>query len=86
MGDLVDEKGERQNAKEREQVDSSQGEADVEIVQQIVIGHIKTMLLSNRMTNDDALHVNGHGLSQPVLVQVVRLSSQKQIGLVGLKP
>ena len=47
-------------------------------------------MAGNSSTHPDnlpyALHVNGHALRQPVLVQVVRLSAQIHVGLLRLEP
>ena len=83
MSELVEEQGERQNSEKQEQVDGRQGEADIEIVQQIEIVRFS---IADGMTQDDLLHLNGHALLQPVFVQVIRLASQIQIGLLGLQP
>ena len=84
VGELVEEKGERQNAKEREQEDGGQSEPDLEIVQQIE--KRDRILLFDSLKHHWVLHPDGHTLRQPLLVQVVRLSTQVQIGLLRLDP
>lgn len=67
MVELIDEKkGERQNGQKREQVGGHQSETQIEIFQEIEID--QTRLISNRVTDNGALDLNGRAFRQPVFV------------------